>query len=77
LVELGENVRGDARGEERKEAERVEWRTGDPTVLSQPQGQFRSYSHTPALSYRSRMDASFHHPWEALSEAWEVTGVLL
>jgi hypothetical protein len=29
LVELGENVRGKARGEERKEAEREEWRTGE------------------------------------------------
>ena len=29
LVELGENVRRDARAEERKEAKREEWRTGD------------------------------------------------
>ena len=29
LVELGENVRREARGEERKEAEREEWRTGE------------------------------------------------
>ena len=29
LVELGENVRREARGEERREAEREEWRTGE------------------------------------------------
>jgi len=29
LVEMGESVRSEARGEERKKAERQEWRTGE------------------------------------------------